>query len=66
VVAGGWQMSTHANGDAAINNTIDAYENALAAAEPEDIHKNDHRLVIQHCQTPTGALPRSSSFCASV
>ena len=49
-------MSTHANGDAAINNTIDAYEKALAAAEPEDIHNNDHRLVIQHCQTPTGAF----------
>ncbi len=40
----GWQVGVHANGDAAIDVTIDAFEKALAA-EPKD----DHRHRIEHC-----------------
>ncbi len=40
----GWQIGVHANGDAAIDVTIDAFERALAA-EP----RVDHRHRIEHC-----------------
>ncbi|MDN5764809.1 MAG: amidohydrolase [Humibacillus sp.] len=40
----GWQIGVHANGDAAIDVTIDAFERALTAA-PRD----DHRHRIEHC-----------------
>ncbi|OFE15375.1 twin-arginine translocation pathway signal protein [Humibacillus sp. DSM 29435] len=40
----GWQIGVHANGDAAIDVTIDAYERALTEA-PRD----DHRHRIEHC-----------------
>lgn len=40
----GWQVGVHANGDAAIDHTIDAYEQALAA-DP----RTDHRHRIEHC-----------------
>jgi predicted amidohydrolase YtcJ len=40
----GWQVMVHANGDAAIDLTLEAYEKALAGAEPKDLR---HR--IEHC-----------------
>ncbi len=40
----GWQVMVHANGDAAIDLTLEAYEKALAGAEPSDLR---HR--IEHC-----------------
>ncbi|MEO6998078.1 MAG: amidohydrolase [Terracoccus sp.] len=40
----GWQIGVHANGDAAIDVTVDAFERALAAA-PRD----DHRHRVEHC-----------------
>lgn len=42
--AGGWQVGVHANGDAAIDMTIDAYE-AVLGANPN----NDLRHRIEHC-----------------
>jgi|TARA_B100001105_G_scaffold1135_1_gene779 hypothetical protein len=42
----GWQVAVHANGDQAIDNTLDAFEAALEA-HPRD----DHRHRIEHCQT---------------
>ena len=69
VVGGGYQMSIHANGDKAIDNTIDAYAHALKA---NDKIGSDHRLVIQHCQTPReeqlvrmGKLGITASFFAN-
>ena len=44
--ADGWQVAVHANGDAAIDNTLDAFEAALAAHP-----RHDHRHRIEHCQT---------------
>ncbi len=41
----GYQIATHANGDAAIDAVLTAYENALRA-----IPKADHRFRIEHCQ----------------
>ena len=41
----GYQIATHANGDAAIDAVLTAYENALRA-----IPKSDHRFRIEHCQ----------------
>ena len=41
----GYQIATHANGDAAIDAVLVAYENALRA-----IPKADHRFRIEHCQ----------------
>lgn len=40
----GWQVCVHANGDAAIDTTLDAYE-AVLKANPRD----DHRHRIEHC-----------------
>jgi predicted amidohydrolase YtcJ/predicted N-acetyltransferase YhbS len=40
----GWQVGVHANGDAAIDVTIDAFEQALAS-DP----RSDHRHRIEHC-----------------
>jgi predicted amidohydrolase YtcJ len=40
----GWQVMVHANGDAAIDLTVAAYEKALAGAAPRDLR---HR--IEHC-----------------
>lgn len=40
----GWQVGVHANGDAAIDVTIDAFEQALTA-DP----RPDHRHRIEHC-----------------
>ncbi len=40
----GFQISVHANGDAAINMTLDAYEKAL-----ERHPRSDHRHRIEHC-----------------
>jgi len=40
----GWQVCVHANGDAAIDTTIDAYE-AVLKAKP----RLDHRHRIEHC-----------------
>jgi predicted amidohydrolase YtcJ len=41
----GYQIATHANGDAAIDSILDAYENALKI-QP----RSDHRYRIEHCQ----------------
>ena len=41
----GYQIATHANGDAAIDATLAAYENALRT-----LPKADHRFRIEHCQ----------------
>ena len=41
----GYQIATHANGDAAIDAILAAYENALRA-----VPKVDHRFRIEHCQ----------------
>lgn len=41
---GGWQLGVHANGDAAIDTTIDAYEAAL-----KNSPRDDHRHRIEHC-----------------
>ncbi len=41
---GGWQVAVHANGDAAIDVTLDAYEKALKANP-----RADHRHRIEHC-----------------
>jgi predicted amidohydrolase YtcJ len=41
---GGWQVAVHANGDAAIDITLDAYEKALKANP-----RADHRHRIEHC-----------------
>ena len=41
----GYQIATHANGDAAIDAILAAYENALQA-----VPKVDHRFRIEHCQ----------------
>ncbi len=43
--AAGWQVATHAIGDAATHATVDAYEAAIAAS-PD----NDPRLRIEHAQ----------------
>lgn len=40
-----WQISTHTNGDQAIQDVIDAYSAALAANP-----RKDHRHVLNHCQ----------------
>jgi predicted amidohydrolase YtcJ len=40
----GWQVGVHANGDAAIDVTIDAFANVLAANP-----RADHRHRIEHC-----------------
>lgn len=40
----GWQLGVHANGDAAIDVTLDAYEQALTRAPGRD-----HRHRIEHC-----------------
>ncbi len=40
----GWQLGVHANGDAAIDVTIDAFEKALAQHP-----RSDHRHRIEHC-----------------
>ncbi|MDJ0312568.1 amidohydrolase [Arthrobacter sp. H35-D1] len=40
----GWQVGVHANGDAAIDVTIDAFEQALKAHP-----RSDHRHRIEHC-----------------
>ncbi|PCC25400.1 twin-arginine translocation pathway signal protein [Glutamicibacter sp. BW78] len=40
----GWQIGVHANGDAAIDTTLDAFEQALAAHP-----RSDHRHRIEHC-----------------
>ena len=45
-LAAGIQVGTHANGDRAIDSTLDAYERALEQHPVED-----HRLRIEHCQS---------------
>lgn len=40
----GWQVGVHANGDAAIDVTIDAYRKVLA-----ELPRADHRYRIEHC-----------------
>ena len=45
----GWQVMTHANGDAAIDMVVSAYEQALG--DQADTH--DHRHRIEHCSLAT-------------
>ena len=52
VVHAGYQMSVHANGDMAIENTIDAFEKAMLKNINFGEKNDNKRLVIQHCQTP--------------
>lgn len=40
----GWQLMVHANGDAAIDTTLQAYETVLTKTP-----RNDHRHRIEHC-----------------
>jgi predicted amidohydrolase YtcJ len=40
----GWQVGVHANGDAAIDATLDAFETVLSAAP-----RADHRHRLEHC-----------------
>jgi len=42
--AGGWQIGVHANGDAGIDTTLQAYEAVLKSAP-----RADHRHRIEHC-----------------
>jgi len=42
--AGGWQIGVHANGDAGIDTTLQAYEAVLTSAP-----RADHRHRIEHC-----------------
>jgi hypothetical protein len=44
----GWQICVHANGNMAIQSTLDAIERALAI-----VPRLDHRHRIEHCQLPT-------------
>ena len=46
--AAGWQVMVHANGDAAIEQVVTAYERALDGLGPADLR---HR--IEHCSIPT-------------
>ena len=41
----GWQITTHTNGDQAIQDMIDAYSAAL-----EKDPRKDHRHILNHCQ----------------
>lgn len=41
----GWQITTHTNGDQAIQDMIDAYSAAL-----EKNPRKDHRHILNHCQ----------------
>jgi hypothetical protein len=47
----GWQVATHAIGDAAISFVLDAYEEALAQRP-----RHDHRHRIEHCGVTTDEL----------
>lgn len=44
----GLQIAVHCEGDAAIEQVLSAYENALTA-----FPRNDHRHRIEHCEVPT-------------
>jgi predicted amidohydrolase YtcJ len=48
VHASGWQICVHANGNMAIQSTLDAIERALTVSP-----RPDHRHRIEHCQLPT-------------
>jgi predicted amidohydrolase YtcJ len=67
-VAGGWQVATHAIGDAAVGAVIDAYAAALAAhaageASVAGSGPGDRRLRIEHTQVIGDAdIPRMASF----
>jgi predicted amidohydrolase YtcJ len=45
----GWQLMVHANGDAAVEQVVSAYERALAGEDPT-VHDRRHR--IEHCSLP--------------
>ncbi len=64
--AAGWQLMIHANGDAAVEQVVSAYERALAGLDPA---AHDRRHRIEHCSLPTddelarmAALGLSPSF----
>lgn len=44
----GWQVMAHANGDAAIDLVLTAYEGALADAEPHDLRHRIEHVAIGH------------------
>ena len=47
--AAGWQLMVHANGDAAVEQVVSAFERVLGDADPV-IHDRRHR--IEHCSLP--------------
>jgi len=47
----GWQLMVHANGDAAVEQVVSAYERALAGAAEPGAHDRRHR--IEHCSLPS-------------
>jgi hypothetical protein len=54
----GWQVATHAIGDAAVSFVLDCYEEALALAP-----RADHRHRIEHCGvTPDDSLARIAAL----
>jgi hypothetical protein len=54
----GWRVSTHAIGDRAIRETLDAYQAALREAPAAD-----HRFRIEHAQNPAAAdIPRFAAL----
>jgi hypothetical protein len=62
--ARGWQIMTHAIGDAAVRLTLDAYEQA-ARANPEPAHGRRHR--VEHAETIDPAdIPRFGALNAIV
>ena len=46
----GWQVMIHANGDAAVEQVVSAYERALAGTDPA---AHDRRHRIEHCSLPS-------------
>lgn len=56
----GWQLMVHANGDAAVEQVVSAYERALAGADPAT---HDRRHRIEHCSLPSdGELARMAAL----
>jgi predicted amidohydrolase YtcJ len=54
----GWQVATHAIGDAAVGFVLDCYEEALAL-----LPRRDHRHRIEHCGiAPAGSLRRLAAL----
>ncbi len=63
----GWQVMTHANGDAAIDLVLTAYEGALADVEPHDLRHRIEHVAIGHPEhfTRMARVGVSPSFLAN-